>query len=64
MSSDSKKQEILSMVKRENIALKTLTRVTQIIEILDKEISNYINLFYILRVIIMYRKENALNIKL
>lgn len=52
------------MVKRENIALKTLTRVTQIIEILDKEISNYINLFYILRVIIMYRKENALNIKL
>lgn len=64
MSSDSKKQEILSMVKRENIALKTLTRVTQIIEILDKEISNYINLFYIPRVIIMYWKENALNIKL
>lgn len=54
MSSDSKKQEILSMVKRENIALKTLTRVAQIIEILDKEISNYINLFYISRVIIMY----------
>lgn len=64
MSSDSKKQEILSMVKRENIALKTFTRVTQIIEILDKEISNYINLFYISRVIIMYWKENALNIKL
>lgn len=51
------------MVKKENIALKTLTRVTQITEILDKEISNYTNLLYISKVIIMYWKENALNIK-
>lgn len=42
------------MVKKENIALKTLTRVTQITEILDKEISNYTNLLYISKVIIMY----------
>lgn len=41
------------MVKREKVALKTHTRVTRIIEIIDKEISNYTNLFYIERVIIM-----------